>query len=173
MDAAVVRAVPNTVGYATPVDGYGAPQQELATPRIGLPVQKYGRTTIYTDGQITSLNAFVIVRYGQTDGFAGFTKQIMVANTTAFGAPFGIAGDSGSLIVVNRPGHPDHRKPVALNFAGGPAGAVDLSIGNPLGHILARFNITIDDGSGKPINSSSGTMGGVIGPVDPPSDYNR
>jgi hypothetical protein len=90
---------------------------------------------------------------------------------TAGGHPFSQAGDSGSLIVAYMPGHEDDGKPVALLFAGGPAGAVDATLANPLGPIFARFNVQIDDGSGTYQPGVSGTSGGAIGPLDPPSYF--
>ena len=100
-----------------------------------------------------------------------FVKQIECANLSAFGAAFGIPGDSGSLIVSYNPGGDDDRQPVGLLFAGGPSGAVDATLMNPIAPVLARFGLTIDDGTGTFENGTSGTMGGAIGPTDPPSNF--
>jgi hypothetical protein len=178
MDAAVVRTIPNIVQAETPDDGYGAPKRTLWTPRLGTPIQKYGRTTVYTKGQVTGLNVSAMISV-LPNLFAYMVKQIEVANFAGNSdinppqsTPIGGPGDSGSLIVVRRPGHESDRQPVALLFAGGPSGQVDAALCNPLGPILARFNLGIDDGTGTPQNSGvSGTMGGVIGPHDPPSDF--
>jgi hypothetical protein len=156
------------VEFSTPTDGYDAPRQALAIPRIGTPVQKYGRTTIYSNGHITALNAIAIVG-GYGDGLGFFHKQIEIANLTAGGAAFSTQGDSGSVIVVRKPGELDDRAPVALLFAGGPSGAVDATLANPIGAVLARFGLAVDDGTGTPNAGTSGTMGGAIAPLNPPS----
>lgn len=171
MDAAVVRVDPGTTGFATPPEGYGAPSRTLKLhPRLSDPVQKYGRTSITTVGRITGLNVATCVNYGG-DGLVFFVKQIECANLSAFGAAFGIPGDSGSLIVSYNPGGDDDRQPVGLLFAGGPSGAVDATLMNPIAPVLARFGLTIDDGTGTFENGTSGTMGGAIGPTDPPSNF--
>lgn len=173
MDAALVLAVPGAVGFAPPEGGYGTLKRDVMNrPRLGTRVQKYGRTSIYTDGQIVSMNLLAVIAYGPGPNDVGvFIKQIGIANMAAFGHPFGVPGDSGSLIVANTPGEPTDRQPVGLLYAGGPQGAVDLTIANPLGPILTRFNVQIDDGSGAPFQAGqSGTQGGVLGPLDPPSE---
>ena len=178
MDASIVRTIPNAVQAETPDDGYGAPKRTLWKPKLGTPIQKYGRTTVYTKGQVTGINVSVMVSV-LPNAFAYMIKQIEVANlagnsdfSPTQSTPIGGPGDSGSLIVVRRPGHETDRQPVGLLFAGGPAGDVDAALCNPLGAVLARFNVSIDDGSGVPDHSDgSGTMGGVIGPHDPPSDF--
>ncbi|MCX2744310.1 hypothetical protein OO013_10555 [Mangrovivirga sp. M17] len=60
-------------------------------PKIGEIVQKTGRTTGFTTGKITNINATVNVNYG-SGRVAKFCKQIV---TTRMSAP----GDSGSLIL--------------------------------------------------------------------------
>jgi hypothetical protein len=76
------------------------------------------------------------------------------------------------MIVIKNPGQPDDRRPVGLLFAGGPTGEIDVTLANPIGAVLARFGVQVDDGSGAPSGANfSGTMGGVIGPLDPPSDF--
>jgi hypothetical protein len=183
MDAAVFRAIPGAVHYSTPDDGYGDPKRQIGHARLGMNVQKYGRTTIYTGGGssgiVTGVNSIAVVSYTPTL-FGFFIKQIEVANlntqidrfTGSQTGPFGQPGDSGSMIVIKNPGQPDDRRPVGLLFAGGPTGEIDVTLANPIGAVLARFGVQVDDGSGAPSGANfSGTMGGVIGPLDPPSDF--
>ncbi|REJ97544.1 MAG: hypothetical protein DWQ34_01795 [Planctomycetota bacterium] len=171
MDAAVIQCDPGTTGFSTPPGGWGAPSRTVKNkPRLSDRVQKYGRTTIQTEGNITGLNVAACVNYGG-NRLVLFLKQIECANLTAFAAPLSQGGDSGSLVVIKNPGGADDRQPVGLLFAGGPAGAVDATLANPLPPILARFGLTIDDGTGTFENGVSGTMGGSIGPVDPPSEF--
>ena len=167
MDATIMRASPGAVHYCTPPDGYGHPQRAIAGARLGMKVQKYGRTNVYTSGQITAINGTTCVGPYVPNGFGYFERQIEITNTTPFGQPFSGGGDSGSLIVAQ--GGEDNGKPVGLLFAGGGNGIVDTTIANPIGYVLTRFGMQVDDGSGAPgAGEISGTSGGVISPLDPP-----
>lgn len=170
MDVCIIETLPGTVGFAPPPGTYaGVKRDVLHRPRLGTQVEKAGRTTLFTDGQITGMNVAAIVTIGGAR-VAFFIKQFEVANMVAGGHPFGQPGDSGSLIVAYDPGGENDGKPVALLFAGGPSGAVDATLANPIGPILARFNLMIDDGEGPPFHAGhSGTSGGAVGPLDPPS----
>lgn len=171
MDAALVELDADMGDFMVPEGSYGSLQRTpLDRPRLGTAVQKYGRTTINTNGSITGLNVAAIVSDGLSGRVGFYIKQIEVANLAAFGHPFSQGGDSGSLIITHNPGDPTDRQPVALLFAGGPSGAVDATLANPIGPILARFNIQIDDGNGPVEAGHSGTMGGALAPLDPPSN---
>jgi len=60
-------------------------------PRVGELVQKTGRTTNYTTGRVTAINATVNVNYG-AGRIARFIRQIVTTNMSA-------GGDSGSLVL--------------------------------------------------------------------------
>ncbi|MFO1096139.1 MAG: hypothetical protein U0992_22960 [Planctomycetaceae bacterium] len=186
MDACVAAAVPGAVGFNPPANGYPALRRDvLDRPTLGTPVQKYGRTSSYTDGTITELNAFALVNYSEVpDGtaFGFFIRQLTISNVSArrFPTPappyaeelnpsnFGNPGDSGSLIVARKPGATFDGQPVALLFAGGPNGLVARTIANPIGPILKRFGLQIDDGQGAGNQAgTSGSMGGAIAPTNP------
>ncbi len=68
----------------------GYVKQVRSNPRVGDIVEKTGRTTNFTTGKITALNATLDVNYG-SGRVARFTRQIV---TTAMSA----GGDSGSLV---------------------------------------------------------------------------
>ncbi len=87
----------------------GAPQGSAAA-NLDMIVHKFGRTTGYTAGRITSVDADVTVEY-DTGGFT-FADQIMIRGLD--GADFSAAGDSGSLILERGSQHA-----VGLLFAGG------------------------------------------------------
>lgn len=72
--------------------GYVRGWRRKAGVVVGLPVQKTGRTTNYTTGRVTAINATVDVGYGG-GRVARFKDQIM---TTAMSA----GGDSGSLVTT-------------------------------------------------------------------------
>ena len=137
IDAAVART--DEVLPETPVGGYGSPRSTTMAAKPGLQVQKYGRTTRLTVGEVEAVNASINVTYGSAGSQVGrFVGQIMVC------CNFSAGGDSGSLIVArdrDRDGNagPNDRKPVALLFAGDGR----LTIANPIDLVLDRFDMTI------------------------------
>jgi PKD repeat protein len=138
MDAAIALSSTTMLGYATPSDGYGTPGTTVVQPSLGLPVKKYGRTTGLTQGTVSEVNVTVDVCY---EGYifctksARFTKQFAVTPGTFSGG-----GDSGSGIVTDNAS----ADVVGLLFAG----SSDRTIATPIGPVLSRFDVTIDDGSG-------------------------
>lgn len=92
---------------------------------LGMKVRKSGRTTGYTEGTVTLLNATVNVAYGSRT--ARFTGQVITT-------PISQGGDSGSLIVDGT-----ENKAVGLLYAGS-----NLStIFNPIDKVLAALKVTI------------------------------
>lgn len=166
MDACVISIDPGSTSFDTPLDGYDAPQEQVfPKPYPHLPVQKYGRTTIQTSGEVTAINVISIVNYDPA-GLAFFIHQMEMANLDGLN-PLSQAGDSGSLIVTRQPGSKTDRQPVGLLFAGGPTGFVDVTIANPIGPVLAQFGLAVDDGDTDGSTAGiSGTMGGALGPGD-------
>lgn len=134
MDAAVAVTTESDVGTATPDDGYGSPRATPAEATLGMKVQKYGRTTGYTHGRVTGINAVIDVNY--RGGTARFEDQILIS-----GNGFSAGGDSGSLIVSEGLLNAD-RRPVGLLFAGSPTS----TIANPIEVVLDRFGVEIDGG---------------------------
>jgi hypothetical protein len=131
MDAAVALASAGQLGFRTPSNGYGAAATTVQPPQLNLQVKKFGRTTSLTNGNVVAINVQVVVQYTSTQ-FGWFTQQIQITPSG-----FSRAGDSGSLIVT-RTGN----KPVGLLFAGGGGS----TIANPIGPVLNRFALTVDDG---------------------------
>ena len=97
-------------------------------------VQKYGRTTGLTTGQITAVNATLQVGYDS--GTAMFTGQMLISGSGSFSA----GGDSGSLVVTKSDDPDQDRKPVGLLFAGSST----MTVANPIDLVLDRFGVTID-----------------------------
>ena len=135
IDAAIALTTPDDVGHSTPEGGYGAPRTSPVDAKLGQAVQKYGRTTGFTTGQISGINATIDVGY--RDGTARFTDQIVIS-----GQGFSAGGDSGSLIVTKGTLLGD-RRPVGLLFAG----TASTTLANPIDLVLDRFDITIDGGN--------------------------
>ena len=154
MDAAIAQVDGNDIGFGTPADdGYGAPGTALfgdanadgvfddKNALLGLPVQKYGRTTKLTKGQITGINATLSICYEVVFIFctksARFVDQIIIEP-----GGFSGGGDSGSLIVTDDAS----RSPVALLFAGSST----QTIANRLDLVLDYFDVSIDGGNAPP-----------------------
>src|SRR6267142_198630 len=126
IDAAIAQSSVAVLDNAVPSDdGYGMPNSTIygdangdgmfddRNALLGLNVQKYGRTTRLTHGQITGVNATVTVCYA-VDGFtctktARYVDRLIISPGTFSGG-----GDSGSLIVTDD----ENLNPVALLFAG-------------------------------------------------------
>jgi hypothetical protein len=132
IDAAIALTSANEVADHTPENGYGTPRSSTMEAKLGQKVQKYGRTTGHTQGQISGINATIDVGYSA--GTARFTDQIVIS-----GRGFSAGGDSGSLIVTKGSLLAD-RRPVGLLFAG----TATTTLANPIDLVLDRFDITID-----------------------------
>ncbi|MGH7923480.1 MAG: hypothetical protein ACREQH_02675 [Candidatus Binatus sp.] len=109
----------------------------LSDPTFGTPVQKMGRTTCVTTGQIAGLNANVKVNYSdkKKPKIAKFVDQILISGsskTPIFSAP----GDSGSLILTQGA----CPQPVALLFAAFSNG---FTIANPISTVLTALNVSM------------------------------
>lgn len=122
---------PRTLGNSTPSDGYGTPSSSVVAAELGQKVQKYGRTTALTKGQVTGINATVNVGYDV--GTALFVDQIIVESRK----PFLKAGDSGSLLVTQ-----SGNKPTGLLFAGNGNGK--MAVANHIDVVLLVFGVSVD-----------------------------
>lgn len=148
IDAAIALSSTADLGNSTPLDGYGIPSSATVPAALNQKVQKYGRTTGFTEkARISGINATVNIGY--STGTARFVDQIIVKPGN-----FIAGGDSGSLMVIK--GGTDDLKPVGLLFAGSSA----IAIANPIGTVLTRFGVSIDDSTGPPP-----TMGSISGTV--------
>ena len=132
IDAAIALTTTDDLGVATPEGGYGSPRSSTIEAKLGMKVQKYGRTTGYTEGEVSGLNATIDVGY--RTGTARFEDQIVIS-----GRGFSAGGDSGSLIVSKGVLLGD-RRPVGLLFAG----TATSTLANPIDLVLDRFDIEID-----------------------------
>jgi hypothetical protein len=97
----------------------------IATVGVGAVVQKTGRTTSYTTGRVTAINATVNVNYG--GGRVGrMCRQIVTSNMSA-------GGDSGSLLCDM------NENAVGLLFAGSSS----VTIHNDIRYVQALLGIRI------------------------------
>ena len=154
IDAAIALTTRENTGNASPTDdGYGEPNGAIfgdansdgvfdnKTALLGVNVQKYGRTTLLTKGQITGINGTLSICYEVVFIFctksATFVDQLIVEP-----GAFSGGGDSGSLIVTDD----SNKNPVALLFAGSSA----ETIGNRIDLVLNRFGVHMDVGASPP-----------------------
>lgn len=126
VDAALAKPIDPTV-FSNELRHIGGITGTQA-PQIGMTVRKAGRTTDYTQGMITLLNATVNVGYITARGprTARFTGQVITQ-------PMSQGGDSGALIVDST----DNRA-VGLLFAG----STMATIFTPIDVVLAALNVT-------------------------------
>jgi len=146
IDAAIAISDATNLDNTTPPDGYGAPDSVVRAAALGLLVQKYGRTSTLTIGQVTGIDATVVIGY--SSGLARFVHQIVVSgcsDATKCSKP----GDSGSLWVT----YDASKSPVGLNFAGNGDGSIAFA--NQIGDVLTYFGATVD---GTPSPTASGGL---------------
>ncbi|MFC2011101.1 PKD domain-containing protein [Chloroflexota bacterium] len=154
MDAAIAISSEALLDNKTLPDGYGVPgpYNPNVQASIGLPVQKYGRTTGLTHGTIDAINVYTSVCYESRGRrcvkSALFEGQILVTPGT-----FSDGGDSGSLIVTDD----NNKSPIGLLFAGSST----YTIANPIGPVLERFGVSIDSEVGDLTPFVS-----IVSPVD-------
>lgn len=133
VDAAIAKTTTGLLGQGTPEGGYGIPSRTTTAASVGLAVQKFGRTTLLTKGNISAINATVIVEY-YSGWYAWFVRQIIVNSSTAFIK----GGDSGSLLVTDNVSS----NPVGLLFAGNGDGT--MAIANRIDRVLSKLGVTVD-----------------------------
>src|SRR5438270_878177 len=73
------------------------PPQGTQPAAIDMVVHKFGRTSSYSVGRVSSIDTDVTVGYEM--GQVTFQGQMIIQSLTGTAAPFSKAGDSGSLIV--------------------------------------------------------------------------
>jgi len=97
----------------------------MVAARVGLPVQKTGRTTNYSKGRVTAINAIVNVNYG-SGRVARMERQIITTNMSG-------PGDSGSLLCDL------HENAVGLLFAGSSR----VTVHNDIRHVQKLLGILV------------------------------
>ncbi|MBN1147354.1 MAG: hypothetical protein JXA78_08860 [Anaerolineales bacterium] len=98
----------------------------VSAPHLGMLVRKSGRTTAFTSGAISVLDATVVIDYGAQFA-ATFENQIITT-------PMSLGGDSGSLLVAN-----NAPQAVGLLFAGSD----QATIHNPIQAVLESLNVSL------------------------------
>jgi len=93
-------------------------------------VHKYGRTSAYQTGRVTSVSADVAINY--ETGYYTFYDQVVVESTTS--NPFSEPGDSGSLVLERA-----SRNAIGILFAGSPT----HTYVNHISDVLSALNVTL------------------------------
>lgn len=106
------------------------PPKGVAAAQLDMVVHKFGRTTGYTAGRVTSINTDVRIQYDL--GTLLFKGQVIIKGLN--NQPFSAAGDSGSLIVERSTG-----RAVGLLFAG----SASNTIANHIGDVFQALNISL------------------------------
>jgi hypothetical protein len=135
VDAAIAQLRPGAMNTNGFIQDIGVPSSVVATPAVGMSVAKSGRTTGFTTGSISSINATVNVQYTARCGggkkfTVNYTGQVVIGPGS-----FSAGGDSGSMILTNDQNH----QPVALLYAGSST----TTIGNPAGEVLTRLSAAL------------------------------
>jgi hypothetical protein len=135
VDAAIAAVEPGQV--SSQILFIGDIAGSVATPTIGLAVEKMGRTTCLTTGVVAALDANVSVNYSDTKKpkLGKFKDQILLTGSPET-PTFGGAGDSGSLVVTDT----YCPQAVALLFAGGTSGVI---IANPISTVLSKLDVSM------------------------------
>ncbi len=140
VDAAI--AITNDSLSRTEQLGIGEPNPDLGFATPGMPIIKSGRTSGVTTGDVTSVNATVIVNYGSPCGLYRFVNQVM---TSDIGDP----GDSGSAVLEQ-----STSTPVGLYFAG----SASTGVMNHIFFVYQSLGVIVD---GFPVAETARALGRV------------
>jgi S1-C subfamily serine protease len=127
VDAAIATVLKTSL-VSNEVLHIGAPTGKKKA-EIGMEVHKFGRTTSYTAGRVTSIETDVSVSY-ETGTFTFADQMIIVGLSGSFSA----AGDSGSLILER-----STQKAVGLLFAGSST----HTIANHIAKVLSALRVSL------------------------------
>lgn len=136
-----------TSWHGTDDDGYDTPTEFVSDVTARMPVQKWGRSTGRTEGQVIAVLTdpepveYAVVSYfgpHASQTFKGTIYYPTVYEVSTTGRPFSAAGDSGSLVVTVDPdGQPP--KTVGIVIAGGPTKSLVL----PLRPMLKQLGLEL------------------------------
>lgn len=130
VDCAIAQTSPSLV--LSTIKDYGRIGAGTMQARRFQVVKKSGRTTEFTRGIVTDVNATIRVGFGPS-GTAIFQDQILIG-AIPYLLPFSAPGDSGSLVVSEF-----GNQPVGLLFAGSAL----YTVANKIQNVLSRMNVQI------------------------------
>ena len=149
MDAAIAELFDaSSVTGSTPGYAYDAPGTSTVSASVGVNVQKFGRTTAHTTGQVAEIGVTVSVCYVTRGPFMCAAAATFVDQFTITPGSVSAGGDSGSLIVTAD----GIATPVGLLCAG----ADTRTIANPIDPGLDRFSAVIELNTANCSNGDGG-----------------
>lgn len=152
VDAAIAKVRAGSVASNGSILDIGVISNAIVDPPpLNLAVKKSGRTSGLTAGTITAVNVTVDVTYSKRCGVGNQTARF-VGQFIVEPGNFSAGGDSGSLIVENGETAP---RAVGLLFAGSST----HTVANPIGQVLAAFNVAM---VGSPTVASSSFFGKAL-----------
>ena len=107
------------------------------TAKVGTKVRKHGRTTGYTEGEVSddAYDALVGMDHNNPNIVGLFEDQLRIVVSPGYSA-FGLGGDSGSMVV-----HRTRRRAVGLYFAGPTSGSYGLA--NHIDDVLSALQVKL------------------------------
>jgi hypothetical protein len=128
VDCAIAKVL-NGIGVSREILQIGAPKGTTEAA-LDMTVHKFGRTTGYTVGQISSVDTDVSLQYER--GVFAFSGQILITGNG--GNAFSAAGDSGALILER-----GTNNALGLLVGGSPT----YTVANHIGDVLDALGITL------------------------------
>jgi hypothetical protein len=133
VDGSVITVDAGKASTPTVVDIGGVAGKGLAS--VGMAVQKRGRTTEHTYGNVVSTDFTVSINYGSDVGVHTLKHQIRIDTDTTKSTRFSDHGDSGSVIMDSS------RNVVGLLFGGSNDGV--MTFANPIQAVLDELSVDL------------------------------
>ena len=152
VDGAIAAVVPGAVRADGAILDIGTVSATTVAAFNGQAVQKSGRTTGQTFGNVAATDATVDVGYSSTCGGAATQKARFVNQIVITPGTFSAGGDSGSVIFETGA----NPRAVGLLFAGSGSS----TIANPIDKVLTALGVTMVGGS-APV-PTYGTVAGTV-----------
>lgn len=134
-DAAVARVTDARPVLSSTLEGI--PVEKARRPRLGMRVQKSGRTTGLTEGFIDGVNMTTMINYGAagTRTLQGVVRIVPVPGSSAF-VEISMGGDSGSVWLDQESGDA-----VGLHFAGEVGNAPEHALANDMMGVINTLRV--------------------------------
>nr|MDP9120156.1 S1 family peptidase [Acidobacteriota bacterium] len=129
VDTALARVRPGQVDSSGAILGLGVPCASPAVARIGMRVEKSGRTTGVTAGVVQAINLTTNIQYQSTCHGGRRFRESYSHQIAITPGSFSGSGDSGSLILSAG------LRPVALLYAGSSV----ETLANPIQDVIAAY----------------------------------
>jgi hypothetical protein len=168
VDAAIALARTGAAQEHGSIIGIGTVSGNTRNATLGMAVQKSGRTTGLTTGEVIALNVTVDVGFpiecgSNKTNVARFVNQIRIGDGN-----FSAGGDSGSLVVEHGTVDSANGRPRAVGLLF--AGSSTSTLANPIDSVLGALGVTMVTGDGTqapaPVGTISGRVRGPSGDIE-------